>query len=116
MRYLMLIYSDEAKDPKPGTTEFDKFLNDYNEFTAEVKEKSKHLAGEALQGISTATTVRVRGEKTTATDGPFAETKEQLGGFYLLDCENLDEAIEYAAKIPSAKLGSIEIRPLMEFG
>ena len=116
MRYLMLIYSDETKDPKPGTPEWDQFFNDYNDFTTEVKDKGKHLGGEALQGVSTATTVRVRNGKATTTDGPFAETKEQLGGYYLLDCDNLDEAIEYASKIPSAKLGSIEIRPLMEFG
>ena len=73
------------------------------------------LGSNALQGIATATTVRVRDGKAEATDGPFAETKEQLGGYYLLDCKDLDEAIEYAAKIPSAKHGSIEIRPIMKF-
>ena len=71
--------------------------------------------GDALQPVATATTVRVRDGATETTDGPFAETKEQLGGFYILDCEDLDEAIEYAAKIPSAKFGSIEIRPIMVF-
>ena len=68
-----------------------------------------------LQSISTATTVRLRNGRTQTTDGPFAETKEQLGGYYLLDCKDLDEAISYAAKIPSAKNGSVEIRPVMVF-
>jgi hypothetical protein len=78
-----------------------------------VKEKKVYVTGEALQPTSTATTVRVRGGKMATTDGPFAETKEQLGGFYLLDCKNLDEAIEYAAKIPGASMGSVEIRPIV---
>jgi hypothetical protein len=85
----------------------------YAAFTNEVKEKKVYVTGEALQPTSTATTVRVRGGKTATTDGPFAETKEQLGGFYLLDCKNLDEAIEYAAKIPGASMGSVEIRPIV---
>lgn len=71
--------------------------------------------GDALQGVETATTVRVRDGTTETTDGPFAETKETLGGFYILDCKDLDEAIEYAAKIPGAKYGSIEVRPVMVF-
>ena len=78
-------------------------------------EKKLMLGSNALQPVSTATTVRVRSGKTQTTDGPFAETKEQLGGYYLLDCKDLDEAIEYAAKIPSGKIGSIEVRPVMLF-
>ena len=115
MQYLMLIYTDEAVDPKPNTPEGDKFMGDYWKYTEEVKEKGLMLGSNALQPVATATTVRVRDGKTQTTDGPFAETKEQLGGYYLLDCKDLDEAIEYAAKIPSAVHGSIEIRPVMLF-
>ncbi len=84
-------------------------------FSEEAQQKKLVRGSNALQDISTATTVRVRNGKTETTDGPFAETKEQLGGYYLLDCKDLDEAIEYAAKIPSAKLGSIEVRPILKF-
>ncbi|MGI9623548.1 MAG: YciI family protein [Acidimicrobiales bacterium] len=115
MRYLMLIYSDESKEPKPGTSEFDQYFKDYNDYTDEVKEKGKYQLGQALQPVSTATTVRVRDGKATPTDGPFAETKEQLGGFYLFDCDDLDQAIEWAARIPHAANGTIEIRPVVDF-
>lgn len=91
-------------------------MGGYQAFTSEVREKGILAAGEPLQGVETATTVRVRDGKTGAVDGPFAETKEALGGFYILDCKDLDEAIAYAAKIPTAGWGSIEIRPLMVFG
>ncbi len=115
MQYLMLIYSNEDKDPAPGSPEGDKLMNAYWKFTDEVKQAKVMLGSNALQPVATATTVRVRGGKTQTTDGPFAETKEQLGGYYLLDCKDLDEAIRYAAKIPSAEYGSIEIRPVMVF-
>jgi hypothetical protein len=88
----------------------------YNAFTKATNDRHAFLAGEALQSTGTATTVRVRNGQTVTTDGPFAETKEQLGGYYLLNCKNLDEAIEFAAMIPGAKHGSIEVRPIMEFG
>ena len=84
-------------------------------FTEDVQKKNLMLGSNALQPVATATTVRVRGGKTETTDGPFAETKEQLGGYYLLDCKDLDQAIEYAARIPSAKNGSVEVRPVMQF-
>lgn len=115
MLYAMLIYSDEAKDPQPGTREFDEFFGGYMSFTEDVDKKGINKAGHALQPVATATTVRVRNGKTATTDGPFAETKEQLGGFYILECKDLDEAIEYASKIPSAHHGSIEVRPVMMF-
>ena len=115
MQYLLLIYSNENDDPQPGTPEGDKLFGGYMRFTEEVKEKNLMLGSNALQPVATATTVRVRDGKTTSTDGPFAETKEQLGGYYLLDCKDLDEAIECAARIPSAEYGSIEIRPVMLF-
>ena len=115
MQYLMLIYNDEANPPQPGTAEGDAYIGEYYAFTEEVKQNNLFVGSNALEPVATATTVRVREGKTETTDGPFAETKEQLGGYYLLDCKDLDEAIEYAAKIPCARAGSIEIRPVMLF-
>ena len=115
MQYAFLIYSDESTDPKPGTKEFDAYLGEFFAFNGEAQEKGKLQSGLALQPVSTATTVKVRDGKAVTTDGPFAETKEQLGGFYILECEDLDEAIEYASKIPTSRHGSIEIRPVMNF-
>lgn len=116
MRYMLLIYTDETNDPAPGTPEGDAMFAGYGAFTQEVREKNLFLAGEPLQPTTTATTVRVRGGRTVLTDGPFAETKEQLGGFYILDCKDLDEACAMAAKIPGAAYGSIEVRPILEMG
>jgi hypothetical protein len=115
MQYLMLIYNEETNPPQPGPPEGDAYMNEYMAFTEDVKQKNLMLGSNALEPVATATTVRVRDGKTEATDGPFAETKEQLGGYYLLDCKDLDEAIEYAAKIPCARAGSIEVRPVMLF-
>ncbi len=115
MEFLLLIYANESDDPKPGTPEGDAFMNGYFAYTEEVGQKKLMRGSNALQPVSTATTVRVRDGKTQTTDGPFAETKEQLGGYYLLNCKDLDQAIEYAAKIPSSKHGSIEIRPILKF-
>ena len=116
MHYALLIYHDEAASPLPGTPAFDQQMADYNAFTNEVRERNLFQAGEALHPVATATTVRVRDRERLVTDGPFAETKEQLGGFYLLNCKDLDEAIEMAAKIPAARGGSIEVRPIVDFG
>ena len=115
MQYLLLIYANEKDDPQPGTPEGDKLYGDYMKFGEEVQRRKLLLGSNALQPVSTATTVRVRGGRAQVTDGPFAETKEQLGGYYLLDCKDLDEAIECAGKIPSGKYGSVEIRPVMLF-
>jgi hypothetical protein len=115
MQYLLLIYSNENEEPRPGTPEGDAHINAYMKFGEEIKQNNVGLGGNALDSVSTATTVRVRNGKAETTDGPFAETKEQLGGYYLLDCKDLDEALEYAAKIPSAKIGSVEVRPIMVF-
>jgi hypothetical protein len=114
MRYLLLIYQDEAARSQWSKEELAAEYQDYFAFGGEM-EKRGVSAGDALLPTSTATTVRVRNGKTLTTDGPFAETKEQLGGYYVLECEHLDEAIEIAAKIPGARHGSIEIRPVMEF-
>lgn len=114
MKYLLLIYGPDATSaPLPEVMQAE--LDAYNAFTAEVMARKVMVSAEALHPTSTATTVRVRNGKTTTTDGPFAETKEVLGGFYLLDCKNLDEAIEMAAKIPGAQHGSIEVRPVVDF-
>ncbi len=115
MQYALLIYSADSAGPAPQTPEFAEMMQGYGTFIQEVREKGIMKGGDPLQPVAAATTVRVRDGATETTDGPFAETKEQLGGFYLLDCADLDEAIEYAAKIPSAKFGSIEIRPIMVF-
>jgi hypothetical protein len=115
MRYLLLIYQDEAAHAQWSQEALAAEYEDYNAFGTEAQKRGVFLGGEALMPINTATTVRVRDSKTLTTDGPFAETKEQLGGYYLLNCKDLDEAIELAAKIPAVTDGSIEIRPIMEF-
>lgn len=113
MQYMMLIYHDEGAQADMDEEQLDEQMAAYNAFTKEVREREALVSGDALHPTSAATTVRVRDGRVLTTDGPFAETKEQLGGFYILDCENLDEAIELAAKIPDAKGGSIEIRPIV---
>lgn len=113
MQFMCLIYSAEGSGPQPGTPEFGPFMQAYQDFTAQVREEGKLVAGDALQPIATATTVSIRDDKTILTDGPFAETKEQLGGYYLLDCADLDEALKYAAMIPTSTYGRIEVRPIV---
>ena len=90
-------------------------MGEYFAFTEGIRKSGQHLGGEALQSVQTATTVRVRNGKVSTTDGPFAETKEQLGGFYLINARDLNDAIQVASRIPSARLGSVEVRPIMEF-
>ena len=114
MRYLLLIYQDEVAHAQWSEEELAVEYAGYEAFGAETEHRGVE-AGAALLPTNTATTVRVRSGRTLTTDGPFAETKEQLGGYYLLNCKDLDEAIEIAVKIPAATSGSIEIRPLMEF-
>jgi len=115
MQYMFLIYTDQNKEPSPDDPNFGKIMQGYFAVSEEAREKGAMVAGDALEATDTATTVRVVDGKNQVTDGPFAETKEQLGGFYILDCKNLDEAIEYAAKIPGASYGCIEIRPIKVF-
>ena len=116
MQYLLLIYSDEKNaEPNPGSPEFETMMAGYMAFSKEAREAGVMLGGNALQDTSTATTVAVRDGKGLITDGPFAETKEQLGGYYLLDCKDLDEALGYAAKIPGALHGRVEVRPVIVF-
>ena len=113
MKYLLMIYTNEQQDAQRTPEEQEANMGEYFAFTNEIREAGVMLGGEALQPTTTATTVRVRQGQTASTDGPFAETKEQLGGFYLLDCKDLDEALRYAAMIPVAEFGTIEVRPIM---
>ena len=115
MKYAFTIYVDEAQ--REGASEEDRNATSqaYGVLTQEMQDKGVLVAGEGLYPTQTATTVRVRAGERDVKDGPFAETKEQLGGFYVLDVKDLDEAIEWAAKIPGAEHGSIEIRPVMVF-
>jgi hypothetical protein len=115
MRYLLLIYTEEPTEPIAEDASMGE-LAAYDVFTKEVSDRGLLEAGEALHPTASATTVRVRDGLTVTTDGPFAETKEALGGFYLIKAKDLDEAIELAAKIPGAKHGSIEVRPIFDFG
>jgi hypothetical protein len=117
MQYLLLIYNQEKAWTEMSEAERGQHFGDYMKFTQEIKASGHHRGGDALQPVHTATTVRVRNGKTQTTDGPFAETREQLGGFYLIDAKDLDEATKIAARIPDAAIGSgcIEIRPVMMF-
>jgi len=114
MRYALLIYANE-QDWASQTEEQSQAVNqEYMAFTKDIIDRGLMKGGEALQSTATATTVRVRDGETLTTDGPFAETKEQLGGFYVVEAKDLDEAIEIAARIPDVRGGSIEVRPIME--
>jgi hypothetical protein len=115
MQYALLIYGEEPTEQVPDEVMTDQFA-EYEKVTQHLRDRKALLAGEALQGIATATTVRVVDGRTITTDGPFAETKETLGGFYLVEAADLDEAIAYAAMIPGARIGSIEVRPVWEYG
>lgn len=118
MQYMLLIYnSEKAWDDMPEA-EKNQHFGAYMQFTNDIKASGHYKSGDALQPVRTATTVRVRGGKTQTTDGPFAETREQLGGFYIIEAKDLDEATKIAARIPDAAIGSgcIEIRPVMMFG
>ncbi|MGP0092021.1 MAG: YciI family protein [Xanthobacteraceae bacterium] len=116
MQYLLLIYGNEAEWAHARAEAGTKGMSDaYRVFTQSIIQSGNFKAGDALKPTSTATTVRVRGGKTLTTDGPFAETREQLGGYYLIEAKDLDEAIAIAARVPSATNGSIEVRPVMVY-
>jgi hypothetical protein len=114
-KYLLSIYADESQWPKMSEEEVGQLMKAYRAFGEEVEKAGVFVAGDALAPTATAKTVRVRDGKSGITDGPFAETKEQLGGFYLLECKDEAEATEWAAKIPDAMTGSIEVRPVMDY-
>jgi hypothetical protein len=113
MQYLLLIYDPENVYQKMPEAQRNEVFAAYGQFTSEIKASGHYLGGNALQPTHTATTVRVRDGKAATTDGPFAETREQLGGYYLIEAKDLDEATKIAARIPSSKFGSIEVRPIM---
>jgi hypothetical protein len=115
MKYLCLIYENEQAWAAMPRSDADTMLAEYRAFTDGYTKSGHVLGGSALQPTDTATTVRVRNGKVSTTDGPFAETREQLGGFYLLEAKDLNEAIQLAAKIPGARSGCIEVRPIMEY-
>ena len=114
MRYLCLIYSDETLWEKMPKADMDAAMGEYMTFTKDIKKSGHYIGGDELQPTQTATTVRVRNGKVSTTDGPFAETKEQLGGYYLINAKDLNDAIQVAARIPSVRVGSIEVRPIQE--
>jgi hypothetical protein len=118
MQYVLLIYDEGSANPSappPPDDVMAGVMDAYDRFTKECRDRGVYVAGEALQNIASATTVRVRDGQTLTTDGPFAETKEALGGFYLLECRDLDEALEFAARCPAAALGSVEVRPVWDY-
>jgi hypothetical protein len=115
MNYMLLIYIDENAQQEMKDDRVD-MNDDYAAFTKWIADQGVLVSGDALQSVQTATTVRVRNGETLSTDGPYAETKEHLGGFYIVDAKDLDQAIDIASRIPGAREGSVEIRPILHFG
>ncbi|MSO48551.1 MAG: YciI family protein [Acidobacteria bacterium] len=115
MRYLCVIYDGEQTMAGMSKEEGEAFMGEYFAFTDGIKKSGHYIGGEALQPVATATSVRIRNGKLSTTAGPFAETKEQLGGYYLINARDLNDAIQVAAKTPSARTGAVEIRPIVEF-
>ena len=113
MKYLCLIYDDEKLWDRMSKEESGKLYAEYGMYTEGIKSDGYYIGGNPLQPTATATTVRVRNGTVATTDGPFAETKEQLGGYYLIEARDLNDAIQVAARIPAARSGSIEVRPIM---
>ena len=113
MQYIALIYTADDAGPTPGSAEFGAMMQAYLDVTETFKKDGVMVAGDALHGADKATSIRIRNGKTETMDGPFAETKERLGGYYLFDCADLDAAIKYASMIPAARFGTIEVRPVM---
>lgn len=115
MQYMLLIYNDPAHEPAYGTPEFQQMMGGYFAANERMKADGVLRGGEGLQGVETATSLRVKAGKVETMDGPFAETREHLGGYYVIDVPDLDAALTYAALIPSAQFGTIEVRPLMDY-
>jgi hypothetical protein len=116
MKYLCLIYGEEASWATRPEQDAKQMTAEYMTYTDDIRRSNHYVAGEALMPTATASTVRIRNGKLVTTDGPFAETKEQLGGFYLIEATDLNEAIQIAGRIPGAKWGSIEVRPIRKVG
>jgi hypothetical protein len=115
MKYMLMLYGEPALDPAPGTPEFDRMMEGFSSLGDRFKDRVKVLAGEGLMPVDTATTLRVRHGKVDTMDGPFATTREHLGGFFLIEVENLDDALAFAAEVPTVAWGSVEIRPVEVF-
>ena len=115
MKYLCLIYYEEPKMATMSEADANAFMGEYFAFTNDIKKSGHYVGGEALKPVNTATTVRMRNGKMSTTDGPFAETKEQLGGYYLIEARDLNDALQVASRIPSARSGSVEVRPIEVF-
>lgn len=115
MHYMMLIYSDPAREPAYGTPEFQAMMAGYTALTARLRADGVMVSGDGLKGVETATSLRIKGGKVETMDGPFAETREHLGGYYLVDVADLDAALRYAAMVPTASHGTVEIRPVMDY-
>ena len=116
MQYLLMIYGRESDWTEMAEADRGTLMQDYFSFTNAIRESGHYIGGNPLQPVATATTVKVRDGKTLTTDGPFAETREQLGGYYLVEAKDLDEAIGIGARIPGARVGAIEVRPIMTMG
>ena len=114
MRYMLIIHNDPELHPTPGSPDWDQLMVDYAEFSKQLVERGHTFTGDPLNDPSTATTIRVRDGQTLTTDGPFAETKEWMSGYYVVDFDSLDHALKAAAMVPSAKFGSVEVRPVAE--
>ena len=115
MKYLLLLAAAPEAEPAPGTPEFDAMMQEYFSLEDRMKGVATFLAGEGLQSVETATTLRKRGGRVETMDGPFAETREHLGGFYLIEAADLDAALRFGAEIPAARYGSVEVRPVMDY-
>lgn len=116
MRYMLLIYDPESAWESMPEAERNELFGEYMAFTQSIRESGHLLAGDPLEPTATATTIRVRGGKAVTSDGPFAETREQLGGYYIVEARDLDEALGLAARVPSARIGCVEVRPIVEMG
>ena len=115
MQYMLLIYGEPALEPAYGTPDFDTMMQGFFALNERLKADGALIGGEALKGVENATSLRMRGGKVETMDGPFAETREHLGGYYIIDVPDLDMALRYAAMVPSATWGTIEVRPLMNY-
>lgn len=115
MKYMLLLASNPADEPTPDSEAFGPYMGEWAAYSQALAGAGAMVTGEALQGAETASTVQIRDGKRIVTDGPFIESKEVIGGFYVIDVANLDEALDWAARIPNAHFGTVEVRPVMEF-
>lgn len=115
MKYMLLLYGEPHLEPAPGTAEFDAMMSEFATIGERMADRATILAGEGLKPVVTASTLRVRDGKATTIDGPFAETREHLGGFFLIEAANLEDALAFAGEVPVARYGSVEVRPVENF-